>query len=203
MPHTSDRPPTLWERTRQQARAEIIEVAMDLFLEKGFAATTIDEISAAAGISRRSFFRYFGTKEDIVVERFVADADAIGDALDQRPDDEDPWAVLRGALATALETEADEERLLAISRMVYETPSLRARSYEKHLRWYDSLVPQVERRLGGGPHAALRAKAIVGCVITCLDIAGEAWTHDGGKESLIDYFDTALEAMRSGGASSA
>ncbi|GGR49459.1 hypothetical protein GCM10010197_14200 [Nocardioides luteus] len=81
--------------------------------------------------------------------------------------------------------------------MVYETPSLRARSYEKHLRWYDSLVPQVERRLGDGPRAVLRAKAIVGCVITCLDIAGEAWTHDGGKASLIDYFDTALDAMRS------
>lgn len=170
---------------------------MDLFLEKGFEETTIDEIVTAAGISRRSFFRYFGTKEDIVVGRFVADGTILGEALARHPDD-DAWTALRAALVSAAESEAEESQLLAISRMLYQTPSLRARSYEKHLGWYDSLVPEIERRLGDDTRATLRAKAIVGCVITCLDIAGEEWMRDGGTDPLMSYFDAALDAMRIG-----
>ncbi|WP_435736394.1 TetR/AcrR family transcriptional regulator [Cellulosimicrobium sp. PMB13] len=188
--------PGLWERSRQQAYAEIAAVAMDLFLVKGFEQTTIDEIVAAAGISRRSFFRYFGTKEDVALGRFVADGGVLRAELERRPEDEDVWASLRGALFALERKAADKDRLLAISRMMYGTPSLRARSIEKHLRWYDDLVPEVERRLGAGPDQALRAKAVVGCVITCLDLAGEAWTRDGAVRPLATYYDAALGAIR-------
>ncbi|MFX6226362.1 helix-turn-helix domain-containing protein, partial [Acinetobacter baumannii] len=57
---------SLWERSRRAAYAEISGIAMRLFLDQGFEQTTIDQIAAAAGISRRSFFRYFGTKEDVL-----------------------------------------------------------------------------------------------------------------------------------------
>ena len=100
------------------------------------------------------------------------------------------------ALVSATEAGADESRMLAISRMLYQTPSLRARSYEKHLGWYDTLVPELKRRLGDDPHATLRAKTIVGCAITCLDIAGEAWMQNRGRVPLMSYFDTALETIR-------
>lgn len=190
--------PRLWERSRQRAYAEITAVAMDLFLANGFEQTTIDEIVAAAGISRRSFFRYFGTKEDIVLGHFMAEGSVLRAELRRRPEDEDVWTALRGALFALEDAAVDRERILAISKMMYQNPSLRARSIEKHLRWYDDLVPEVERRLGEGPGATLRAKAIVGCVITCLDLAGEAWTQDGGIEPLRSYFDAALEAIRCG-----
>jgi AcrR family transcriptional regulator len=188
--------PGLWERSRQHAYEEITAVAMDLFLANGFQQTTIDEIVAAAGISRRSFFRYFGTKEDIVLGHFVADGAALRAELERRPEEEDVWTALRGALFSLEAATPDNERILALSRMMYETPSLRARSVEKHLRWYDELVPEVERRLGGGPRLGLRARTIVGCVVTCLDLAGEAWTQDGGAGPLENYFDAALSAIR-------
>ncbi|QSB16654.1 TetR family transcriptional regulator [Natronosporangium hydrolyticum] len=186
----------LWARTRQRAYAEITAVAMDLFLTNGFEQTTIDEIVTAAGISRRSFFRYFGTKEDVVLGHFVAEGAVLRGALEGRPDSEEIWTALCRALFSLEGAEGDQQRILAISKMLYQTPSLRARSIEKHLRWYDDLVPEVERRLGQGSDTTLRAKVIVGCVITCLDLAGEAWTQDNGSKPLKEYFDAALNAVR-------
>ncbi|MRG59361.1 TetR family transcriptional regulator [Agromyces sp. CFH 90414] len=186
----------LWARTRQRAYAEITAVAMELFLADGFEQTTIDEIAAAAGISRRSFFRYFGTKEDVVLGHLIAEGQALRAALERRPDGEDVWTALRAAIFSLEEADGDEERMLAVSRMLYRTPSLRARSIEKHLRWYDDLVPEVQRRLGGGGDDLLRARAIVGCAITCLDVAGEAWTDGAASRPLAHYFDAALDAVR-------
>lgn len=190
-----DARPRLWARSRERVYAEITAVAMDLFVDRGFERTTIDEIVAAAGISRRSFFRYFGTKEDVVLGHLVADGAAVRAQLEQRPDDEDVWDALRAALF-ALEESTGDDRLLAIARMMYQTPSLRARSIEKHLRWCEDLAPEVQRRLGNGAGSALRARAIVGCVVTCLDLAGEAWSSEGGTEPLSSYFAVALDAVR-------
>ena len=72
---------SLWERSRQAAYAEITAVAMRLFLEQGFEQTTIDQIAATAGISRRSFFRYFGTKEDVVLGDLARDGERVREAL--------------------------------------------------------------------------------------------------------------------------
>lgn len=186
----------LWARTRRRAYAEITSVAMELFLAKGFEQTTIDEIVSAAGISRRSFFRYFGTKEDVVLSHFVAEGAVLRAALEGRPDDEDVWTALRAAILSLEESAGDQQRMLAVSRMLYRTPSLRARSIEKHLRWYDHLMPEVQRRLGHGADGTLRARAVVGCVVTCLDLAGEAWTDDDAARPLSHYLDAALDAVR-------
>src|SRR5271154_6532332 len=59
-------PPGLRQRKRQQTRERLTRAAMALFLDRGFEATTLDDIAAAADISRRSFFHYFDSKEDVV-----------------------------------------------------------------------------------------------------------------------------------------
>lgn len=189
--------PTLWQRTRQRAYEEITTVAIGLFIADGFQETTVDQIVTAAGISRRSFFRYFGSKEDILIDHLIADGDSLRAELQRQPEDVDVWTALSGALFSLEEAAADSERLLAIARMVYETPSLRARSIEKHFRWYDVLTPEVDRRLPDRDGATLQARAIVGCFVTCLDLAGEAWTRDNASNPLSTYLDTALAAVRS------
>ncbi|WP_454084001.1 TetR/AcrR family transcriptional regulator [Georgenia sp. Marseille-Q6866] len=188
--------PTLWQRTRRRAYGEITTAAMGLFLDHGFQETTVDEIAAAAGISRRSFFRYFGSKEDVVIDHLVADGELLRAELERQPVDVDVWTALSRALFSLEEAAAAPERLLAVARMVYGTPSLRARSIEKHLRWYDVLAAEVERRLGGGDDSSLRARAIVGCFVTCLDVAGEAWVRDDAAHPLQVYLDASLSAVR-------
>jgi AcrR family transcriptional regulator len=56
-----------WERNKEQTRLALVRAAVALFRDRGFAATTVDDITAAAGCSRRTFFRYFGTKEDVLL----------------------------------------------------------------------------------------------------------------------------------------
>ncbi|WP_436529262.1 TetR family transcriptional regulator [Actinoplanes sp. HUAS TT8] len=189
---------TLWNRTRQAVYGEIAQKAMELFLTRGFEATTIDDIAQASGISRRSFFRYFGTKEDIVLGDLGSKGELAARALAERPADEDPWTALRNAFHAIKDEAYDAATMLKISRMMYETPSLRARHIEKHLQWQASLVPELRRRLGADPSNPLdvRAEALVACAITCLDVAGEAWTRADGSVPLEDLFDSAAAALR-------
>jgi AcrR family transcriptional regulator len=177
---------------------EITAVAMGLFLEQGFEATTIDEIAAAAGISRRSFFRYFGTKEDVVLGYLATDGAVLRTALEQRPADEDAWSALLGAFLGLEQTSVPRDQLLKISAMMYGTPSLYARSAEKHRQWQDELLPEVRRRLAsadGGPHADVRARAVVAAAIACMDTAGEAWTDANGETPLGEFLIAAFSAV--------
>lgn len=196
MPASSDQ--KLWARTRQAVHAEVSRTAMGLFLERGFEATTIDDIAAAAGISRRSFFRYFGTKEDIVLGDLAAQGELIREELRARPDTEDAWTALLNALRNTRRPDQDDATMLKISKMLYDTPSLRARSHEKHLRWQALLTPDIRRRLGIAPDDEhdLRAEAIVACVLTCLDVAGEVWTRGNGTQPLEDLVVAAVAAVR-------
>ena len=190
-------------RTRRVVRAEIGAAAVRLFLERGFDETTMEQIANEAGISRRSLFRYFGTKEDIVLGHLVEAGMAVRDALEARPGGEPPWDALRAALESlALDPGYSPERNLAISKMLYGTPSLRAAHLDKQLRWRELLVPNVAARLKASPGVETggasdpRAEAIVACALTCLDVAVEAWTRGDGKQDLAGLFDAAAAAVR-------
>lgn len=189
--------PSLWERSRQAAYAEVTGVAMRLFLEHGFEQTTVDQIVEAAGISRRSFFRYFGTKEDIVLGDLAVQGDLVREALEAVPVDVGPWDALRAALHAVDALVVEPGLTLKIARMMYETPSLRARSIEKHLHWQGLLVPNIRRRLGvGDGEQSPAADAIVASAIACLDVAGELWTRLDGVPSLPGLYDEAVSAVR-------
>lgn len=208
-PHT----PTLRERTRRAVHAEITDTALRLFAEQGFDATTVDQIAKAAGISRRSFFHYFGSKEDVVLGDLEALGRRVRDALEARPATEPAWDALRAALLTLRGPDTDAATELQIAHMYADAPSLRAKHLEKHLRWQELLGPDIERRLGiapgGGadatdaaapaadrPTVDPRARAVVAAALTCLDIAVEAWRESGGTADPVDLFDAAVAAVR-------
>lgn len=180
-------------------RAEIGATAMRLFLERGFDDTTMEQIAHEAGVSRRSLFRYFGTKEDIVLGNLVEAGEAVRDALEARPESEAPWEALRAAFESLmLDPAYSPERSLRISKMLYGNPSLRAGHFEKRLRWQELLVPNIQKRLGEVPghETDPRARAIVACALTCLDVAVETWTRGDGKEDLAELYDRAVAAVR-------
>jgi AcrR family transcriptional regulator len=189
---------SLWARSRQAAYAEITSVAMRLFLDQGFEETTIDQIARTAGISRRSFFRYFGTKEDIVLGDLAHQGELARDALEAVPFSVGPWEALRAALHSIDALEVDPSVTLKISRMMYGTASLRSRSIEKHLHWQSLLVPNIRQRLKIHAEDTMNpaADAIVASAIACLDVAGELWTKSNGAVSLADLYDEAVHAVR-------
>ena len=185
----------IWERTRRRVREEIVDVALALFLDQGFEETTVDQVVAAVGISRRSFFRYFGTKEDIVLGDLAEQGPVILEALRRRPDDEPVWEALRHAFAV-LATRTTPERGLAIARLVTTSPGLRAAHLEKHLRWQEQLAPEVERRVADSDDPpGLRGQAIVGTTLACIDAATTVWLEQDGKGGIEEFERLCVRAL--------
>ncbi|GGL14121.1 TetR family transcriptional regulator [Nocardia jinanensis] len=179
-------------------KAEVAEVAMRLFGEQGFANTSVDQIAGEAGMSRATFFRYFGTKEDVLFDNLEEIGRTLAVALAERPDDEDPWVSLRRTFDAITATLTSEpERSLRLTRMLSETPSLRARHWEKQLGWQEQLMPEVLRRVGA--HATdthdPRARALVSSALACLDAATEAWLACHGETPLPALIDRAMGAL--------
>lgn len=191
---------TLRERTRKAVHAEITDTALRLFTERGFDNTTVDQIAEAVGISRRSFFHYFGTKEDVVLGDLAALGEVVREALESRPADESAWEAIREAFQSLRGADYSPEAELAVAKMYHDAPSLRARHLEKHLRWQELLAPDIERRLGierVGHRADPRAKALIAAALACLDTAVDAWRESDGAADLVQLYDEAVAVVRS------
>ncbi|MGW1530344.1 TetR/AcrR family transcriptional regulator [Streptomyces sp. NPDC002159] len=185
---------------RRAIQAEIAAKAMELFLTKGFEETTVNEIAAAVGISGRSIFRYFDSKEDMVVGELIELGTDVAAALEHRPVDEHPWTALRHALQICVDSLEGQELGLRRATMLANTPSLRTAMLDKQLRWQQMLVPHVAERLPeprGGEPAELRARGLVSAALSCLDVAATAWTEAQGGRPLTDLVDLVFAAVRS------
>jgi AcrR family transcriptional regulator len=125
--------PGLRERKKAKTRWAIQEHALRLFAEQGYEATTVDQIAAAAEISPSTFFRYFPTKEDVVVQDEYDDM--FIEAFRQAGADPDPLTVLRSVLSAAVLDLDDAEwsKSMERARLVLAVPALRARSVDNFL----------------------------------------------------------------------
>lgn len=189
--------PTLRDRTARAVRDEIGAVAMGLFFKQGYDNTTVDQIAYAAGMSRTSFFRYFATKDDIVLGRVDELGHQVMEALVTRPVGEPVWQALRGAFDPLLElTAAAPERWLAVARMLSDAPSLKASQLGRQLAWQDLMIPEVARRLRIR-NAALdaRPRALVAAAIACLNAARDVWTASDGTLDMPTLLDQAMKAL--------
>lgn len=192
--------PTLWERSRQIAVREILDTAIRLFEEQGYDNTTVAQIAREAGISQRSLFRYFGTKEDLV----CGDQDALGELLrqtvDDQPVDVSAWDALRVGFLAIMTDNHTPDQVLRLSTLIFDTPSLHAGYVTKRLRWQANLVPVIERRLGiaVGSDQDPRARAIIATVFACVDAASVAWVRSGGRSDIAELYDRSLAAVTSG-----
>jgi AcrR family transcriptional regulator len=124
---------TLAERKRQLVRDELADAALRLLARQGFEQTTVDELAAAAGVSRRTFFRYFASKEDVLISSVAVVFEGILAEVAARPAGEPPAVAIREALKTvAMEDLADDrEKSVAVIRHTQEIPALRARFAER------------------------------------------------------------------------
>ena len=195
------------ERTRRLAQTELTRVAQDLFLENGYEDTTIDQIAAAAGMSRRTFFRYFASKDDLVIGKYELFGQRMAETLRDRPADEPLWRSLRRVFDIALiyfDDSPERERNEAMEKIVRSSPTLYAGYLEKLSRM-QSLVTEaaLERLPENDPDdlRTLRASSIVGAAFSCVMTAQTAWLASGGSRSAAELLDLAMhevEALRAG-----
>lgn len=182
----------LRERTRRAVRAEIVAAAMDVFGRQGFESTTVEEIARAAGISRRSYFRYFPTKDAALAEGLAVVGRAVVGALAQRPDDESPWDALRRAFDPLLDQAETEPGARALGGLMLERPALR---YDKDTAWQEAITAALETRMAG--HAGdvrFRAGVLASAALACLHAAQARWLHTDDLR-LADLLDTAMSTV--------
>lgn len=185
------------ERTRRLAQSELTSVAQDLFLAQGYEDTTVDQIAAAAGMSRRTFFRYFSSKDDLVIGKYDLFAERMTDALDARPADETVWESLRRVFDITLDYVEDDRyraRNDAMEVIVRSTPQLTARYLEKMQRVQELLIGRVAVRLSGERLAPTdpRPAAVVGAAFACLQAARLAYLTSDRSEPFGHYLDWAM-----------
>lgn len=187
----------LRERTRNMVRAELGQAALKLFVEQGFEATTVEQIATATGLSRRSFHRYFSSKEDVFGQWFVEMGERLAAALASRPAEERPWLALRRTFDDLVQELTAQPEALGITRMVLDTPALHATHLHKHALWRDMLADVLQKRLSedGRELGRIAAVALVGAALAGLDSAQVAWVAEANEQPLGDLLDQAMNAI--------
>ena len=175
---------------------EIQTEALRLFGARGYENTTIEQIAAAADISPRTFFRYFPTKEDVVLwDEYDA---VIEDLLAQRPAGEPPGELMRSITreAIAWQYARDPHRLLARHHILFAVPAVRARFVEFARDGIERLIGSLPGERGQSEDLKIHLTAIA-----ILDAAGAAldsWQRSDGKEDLLALLDHATDALIEG-----
>jgi len=185
-------------RARQAMRVQVAAIAVDLIMEKGYDETTVDDICAAAEISRSTFFRYFPTKDDALFGLADDTGERLLAALAARPPGETPLVAMRRALDPWIEEiTAGGEHARRLARLIANTPALAARHRDKNALWYEVLRPEIARRLGADPAIVSdpRPAAVIAAAFGCFDAAVAAWTSIDQPQPLSELLDRAMAAI--------
>jgi len=173
---------------------------MRLFREQGYSETTVEQIADAAEVSPATFFRYFPTKEDVVLQD---DFDLVTlAALDAQPPELSPIAAFRAAATASLRgmSQADQDRFLETTRLTGEVPEIRARALDEFARTIDGIAARLAVRAGKAPDdvaARTLAGAIIGVIMSAtLPLATAGQRPDIGQT--YERIDAALALLEAG-----
>lgn len=180
-PGASAAAPGLRQRKRQQTRERLTRVAMALFLERGFEATTLDDIAAAADISRRSFFHYFASKEDVVLAWQEESTAALTEAVAVRPASESLFTAAENAIS-AMARQLKPGEAVAMAQLKRDNPALQARDQVKYEKLERALAEALGKRAGQRTER-LEARLVAMIATGAMRVGGEFWAAEGAREN--------------------
>ena len=202
MPGASqDRPDGLRERKKARTRAAIREHALRLFRENGYQRTTVEQIAAAAEVSPSTFFRYFPTKEDLVLQDDM-DTRMI-EAFERQPSDLSPLSAVRAAVREMFGsyTQADLDTLGETTALTLTVPEVRARAMDEFARTIGVIAEALAKR-SGRPADDLAVRTTAGAIIgvmMSLTMPWEGWSsHRQTFEDVFQHIDQALALLEAG-----
>lgn len=184
----------LRERKRKETLHRIAETGLRLFVANGYEATTLDAIAEAAGVSRRTIFYYFKSKEEILLAYQSGIPEIIRNAVLQETTDQAPLDAVLNALLK-LAAGYNSEHMIAIDRLMRSTEQLRAAKHAKYVQEEQALFealcqlwPQAKRR------NAMRIVAMVS--VGALRLAIDAWAQSGGRQPVEKHLREAFAALK-------
>jgi AcrR family transcriptional regulator len=178
----------LRERKKARTRAALREHALRLFREQGYQATTVEQIAAAAEVSPSTFFRYFPTKEDLILQD---DLDALMiEAFERQPAGLSPVAAIRAATSETRASLSPEqwEQLRETAALTMTVPEVRSRALDEFGRTIQVVAEAMARRAGRSPDD-LAVRALAGAVIGVIMSVTTPWAGWGEEHVSADMFE--------------
>jgi AcrR family transcriptional regulator len=187
----------LRERKKAKTRETIRHVAYELFESRGYDETSVEQIAAAAEVSPSTFFRYFPTKEDVVL---ADDNDgALADYLRTESSDVPLIDALRGAVARSVAPllSAPIEEMQTRIRLSLAVPVLRARLFNEQLESQQAIAAMIAERGRRDPDD-LEVKCAAAAIVAAFSTAVWHWAEHGGAEDLATVCDHSLALLAAG-----
>ncbi len=178
----------LRERKKARTRAAIREHALRLFREQGYHATTVEQIAAAAEVSPSTFFRYFPTKEDVVLQD---DMEALMlEALERQPPEIGLVAAVRAATREMQDSfdQAQWEKMRQTTELAMTIPEVRARALDDFSRTITMMAEAMAKRTGRSPDD-LAVRAVSGAIFGVILAVTAPWEDYSGAHINADLFE--------------
>jgi AcrR family transcriptional regulator len=172
---------------RRELRRALAAAAIDLFVAQGYEATTVDEIAAAAGVGRRTFFRYFDAKDDVIFanhDEIVAEMERVFDTADPGGDPVEVACATVGLVLDYYAADLDVSvKRFTLTRTV---PSLRDKEVATVDRYQRVLARYLRRRFAeqGDDSADLRAAVAAAAIAAANNHVLRSWLRSGGKDDI-------------------
>ena len=172
---------------RAEVRRELVRAAVGLFRTRGYEDTTVDDIAAAAGVGRRTFFRYFRSKEDAISPHHEAGLARVEEIFEGAHATEPASSLVLRAGETVFDLYSDDPQLsVERFRLTHEVPALRDRESASVDHYRRLFTRHLRERFAGEPDGELRAAVIGAAVVAAHNLALRAWLAAGGHPDELD-----------------
>jgi AcrR family transcriptional regulator len=185
----------LRERKRRETLQRIAEVGLEFFVAKGYEATTLDEIAAAAGISRRTFFHYFKSKDDILLTYISSRDHELKALVLENSFAGAPLDIARNSLMQFV-SRPQESQMIMAARLIRANEALRTRSHGRFLE-FERVIYSGLCELWPGREHCDRMQLVAMISIGALRLAVEKWFEQNGKQPLAKYVRDAFKRLKS------
>ena len=181
------------ERKRRETLRRITDAGICLFIEKGFDGATVEEIAAAAGISRRSFFHYFESKDDILLSLQGDVGELFAAAVRRAPSGGSPFEIVRDA-ALRVCASIPHDDMLAIDRLMRGSASVQARKQASYRQQEEALFTALRERWSE-PERETRLRILAMVAVGATRLASEAFNQEGGARPYDEVLRGAFDAI--------
>lgn len=180
-------------RKRRETLQRIADAGLRLFIDKGYEGTTLDEIAAAAGISRRTFFYYFKSKDDILLSMQSGIGDRLVAAVRDAPPGKRPFDAVRDAVvAVCAPFPADD--MIAMDRVMRSSQAVQARKQASYVQHETALFGALCERWPD-PERATALRLVAMLAVGAMRLAFDAFSREGGRRPLADLLHETFDAL--------
>ena len=192
---SADQAESLRERKKQATRKAIEDAAWELFAERGYAETSVDDIAARADIAPRTFFRYFRTKEEVLYGEFDAAMEGFAAAFRGRPADEPIFTSLQAAMEITSRSYQKDRAKMIERHEIQRRAGMQDVGESVKQRFITAIADLVREREADNPEGELLARLVAGTVVTCQTVASEYWLEHGATDDLHDVGQHCMELL--------